>query len=81
MIVSAPSRFAREWVEKRHGEALRSGLQAQLGLETLTLRFVLAAAAPERDPLAPLLPAPDAQMREADAAGTATEQAMLPCRP
>ncbi len=74
VIVSAPSRFAREWVEKRHGEALRSGLQGQLGMDSLVLRFVLATAAPERQPLAPLLPAPDDQ----SVADAQVEQALLP---
>ena len=78
VIVSAPSRFAREWVEKRHGEALRSGLQAQLAMESLILRFVLATAAPERQPLAPLLPAPDVQDDDADTPMVDVEQALLP---
>ena len=40
LILGAPSAFAREWLEKRFGEAIRSHMMQNLGRTNLQVRFV-----------------------------------------
>lgn len=40
LILGTPSAFAREWLEKRYGEAIRSHMMQNLGRSTLQVRFV-----------------------------------------
>lgn len=49
VILGTPSGFAREWLDKRYSQTLRSHLSAQLGRAGLKLRFVVCS--PEQRPL------------------------------
>jgi chromosomal replication initiator protein len=40
LVLGAPSAFAREWLEKRYGETIRSQMMQNLGRSSLQVRFV-----------------------------------------
>ena len=82
VVLGAPSRFAREWLEKRYGDTLRSLLEQHLGRSPLMLRFVLTS--PDARPLLGEKPPILEQDRHTDASA-GTEQnlfgEMLPASP
>jgi chromosomal replication initiator protein len=64
VVLASRSRFAREWIQNRHGEALRSQLALHLFQPLLQIKIVLATADSVREPLAPRVssePETDAQ--------------------
>jgi chromosomal replication initiator protein len=77
VVLAARTRFARVWLEDRHGEALRSHLAINLEAPSIRIRFVIATGDTDRTPLEPRLPAE----AESDEQSSANEKALVTINP
>ncbi|HEX5323628.1 MAG TPA: DnaA/Hda family protein, partial [Capsulimonadaceae bacterium] len=87
VVLGTPSGFAREWLEKRYGQALKSLLASHLEAPSLQIRFVLTSRQP-KTVLGEILPIDESAEGEAPAGAkpgrkkkAGGDSGMVPTRP